>query len=155
MEEVYGANPVDTGEVRKVSDVVTVDIELPGCPISKPEFEWLVQNLILGMEPKFPQYSVCVECKQRLNACLFDMGMICLGPITRAGCNAICPRNHLGCWGCRGPSEEANYESLLQILREHRFPDRKIAERMQFFNAFSGVTTLPRMEISDKMVDSR
>jgi coenzyme F420-reducing hydrogenase gamma subunit len=146
LEEVYGTHPVDTGPVRKVSDVVSVDIELPGCPISKPEFEWLIKQLILGLDPQFPQYPVCVECKQRLNSCVFDMGMMCLGPVTRAGCNAICPRNHLGCWGCRGPSEEANYESLIQILREKGFSERQIAERAHFFNAFSGIEAIPMLE---------
>jgi len=148
VKEVYGAHHVDSGPVRKLSDVVSVDIELPGCPISKPEFEWLVRHLILGLEPQFPQYSVCVECKQCMNSCVFDMGMICLGPVTRAGCNAICPRNQLGCWGCRGPSEEANYESLLQIIRERGFPDEKIAERAHFFNAFNGIEAIPTMERS-------
>lgn len=146
VNEVYGPHPVDTGPVRKLSEVVDVDIELPGCPISKSEFERMVQQLILGLEPQFPQYPVCVECKQRLNTCVIDMGIICLGPITRAGCNAICPRNHLGCWGCRGPAEEANYESLLQILKERGFSDRKIAERAHFFNAFAGINALPALE---------
>ncbi len=146
IAEVYGTHPVKTGPVRKVSDIVEVDIELPGCPISKSEFEWLVRHLILGLEPQFPQYSVCVECKQRVNTCVLDLGMICLGPITRAGCNAICPRNHLGCWGCRGPADETNYESLLQILNERGFTDGQIAERAQFFNAFSGVEAIPVLE---------
>jgi sulfhydrogenase subunit delta len=137
-KEIYGTQPVDSGPVRRLSDLVSVDIELPGCPISKPEFEWLIQHLILGITPQFPQYPVCVECKQRLNACVFDLGMLCMGPVTRAGCNAICPRNHLGCWGCRGPSEEANFESLIQILRERGFSEGQIAERANFFNAFSG-----------------
>ena len=143
LKEVYGTHPVDTGPVRKVSDVVSVDIELPGCPISKSEFEWLVRHLILGLEPQFPQYQVCIDCKQRLNTCVLDMGMMCLGPLTRAGCNAICPRNHLGCWGCRGPSDEANYESLVQILREKGFSERQIAERAHFFSAFSGIQAIP------------
>ena len=146
VNEVYGTYPVETGPVRKVSDVVSVDIELPGCPISKPEFEWLVRHLILGLEPKFPQYSVCVECKQRFNTCVFDLGLICLGPVTRAGCNAICPRNHLGCWGCRGPADEANFESFVEILRERGFSEQQIAERAQFFNAFSGNEFLPLLE---------
>ena len=145
VAEVYGAHPVDTGHVRRLSDVVHVDIELPGCPISKTEFEWLVRHLILGLEPKFPQYSVCVECKRRINACVFDLGLICLGPVTRAGCNAVCPRNRMGCWGCRGPSEEANYESLIEVLREKGFSDRQIAERASFFNAFSGVEYFPQL----------
>lgn len=145
VAEVYGAHPMDTGPVKKASEIVPVDIELPGCPISKPEFEWLVRHLILGIEPRFPQYPVCVECKQRLNACVFDLGILCLGPITRAGCNAICPRNHSGCWGCRGPAEEANFESLVQILRGKGFSDEHIAERAQFFNAFSGVAAIPAL----------
>ena len=147
IQEVYGAHPIETGPVRKIADVVKVDIELPGCPISKPEFEWLVRHLILGLEPQFPQYSVCVECKQRFNTCVFDMGIMCLGPVTRAGCNAICPRNHHGCWGCRGPADEANFESMIEILREHGFSDRQIAERAQFFNAFSGNEFFPAMEM--------
>ena len=146
VKEVYGTYPVETGPVRKVSDIVSVDIELPGCPISKPEFEWLVRHLILGLEPQFPQYSVCVECKQRFNTCVFDLGMMCLGPVTRAGCDAICPRNHLGCWGCRGPADEANFESLVEILREKGFSERQIAERAQFFNAFSGNEFLPNLD---------
>ena len=143
LKEVYGSHPVESGPVRRVSDIVSVDIELPGCPISKPEFEWLVRHLILGLEPQFPQYQVCVECKQRLNTCVLDMGMMCLGPVTRAGCNAVCPRNHLGCWGCRGPSDEANYESLVQILLEKGFSEEQIAERAHFYNAFSGIEAVP------------
>jgi coenzyme F420-reducing hydrogenase gamma subunit len=148
VQAVYGDYPTESGPVRRVSDVVSVDIELPGCPISKPEFEWLVRHLILGLEPQFPQYPVCVECKQRLNTCVMDMGILCLGPVTRGGCNAICPRNHFGCWGCRGPAEEANYESLIHILQDHGFSKRKIAERASFFNAFSGVEAIPLLEKS-------
>lgn len=149
VQAVYGDGSVESGPVRRVSDVVPVDIELPGCPISKPEFEWLVRHLILGIEPQFPQYPVCVECKQRLNSCVLDMGILCMGPVTRGGCNAICPRNRFGCWGCRGPAEEANFESLIQILRDHGFPERKIAERANFFNAFCGVEAIPTLENSD------
>ncbi len=149
VRTVYGDHPIKSGPVRKVSDVVPVDIELPGCPISKPEFEWLVRHLILGFEPQFPQYPVCVECKQRLNTCVLDLGILCMGPVTRGGCNAICPRNRSGCWGCRGPAEEANFESLIQILRDHGFPERKIAERANFFNAFSGIAAIPTLEKSN------
>lgn len=145
-EAVYGDYAIESGPVRKVSDVVPVDIELPGCPINKSEFEWLVRHLIVGVIPQFPQYPVCVECKQRLNTCVLDMGILCMGPVTRGGCNAICPRNRFGCWGCRGPAEEANFESLIQILRDRGFTDREISERANFFNAFSGVEAIPVME---------
>lgn len=146
---VYGDHPISSGAVRRIADVVDVDVQLPGCPISKAEFEWLVRNLILGIEPQFPHYSVCVECKQRLNSCVLDLGRICLGPVTRAGCNAVCPRNRLGCWGCRGAVDEANFGSLVQILREHGFTERKIAERASFFNAFNGVAAFPVLDERD------
>ena len=146
VKEVYGTHAIDTGPVRRVSDIVPVDYELPGCPISKPEFEWLVRHMIVGIIPQLPQYPVCVECKQRINACVFDMGMICMGPVTRAGCSAICPRNRFGCWGCRGAVDEANFESFIQILRERGFPERQIAERAHFFNAFSGVEVIPQLD---------
>jgi coenzyme F420-reducing hydrogenase gamma subunit len=146
VEDVYGEHKIASGQVRRVADVVPVDIELPGCPISKPEFEWLVRQLVMGVEPQFPRYPVCVECKQRINTCVMDMGILCLGPITRAGCNAVCPRNRAGCWGCRGPSEEANYESLIEILREHGFSEAHIAERVSFYNAFAGNQVLPMLE---------
>lgn len=148
ISEVYGAHPVGSIEVRRLADVVPVDIELPGCPISKTEFEWLVRQLILGSEPQFPRYPVCVECKQRLNTCVMDMGILCLGLITRAGCNAVCPRNHAGCWGCRGPCEEINSESLLEIFRERGFSEAHIAERVSFFNAFAGNPVLPTLKDS-------
>ena len=145
VTEVYGEFKPKTGPVRRVSDLVPVDYELPGCPISKPEFEWMVRHLIIGVEPQFPRYSVCVECKQRINTCVMDMGILCLGPITMAGCDAVCPRNRAGCWGCRGPAEEANYSSMITILREHGFSDAEIAERVDFFNAFSGNVQLPHL----------
>jgi coenzyme F420-reducing hydrogenase gamma subunit len=146
IEGVYGKHKITSGPVRKVADVVPVDLELPGCPISKSEFEWLVRQLVLGIDPQFPRYSVCVECKQRINTCVMDMGILCLGPITQAGCDAICPRNRAGCWGCRGPVEEANDESLLETLHEHGFTDAQIAERASFFNAFAGNEILPLLK---------
>ncbi|MCK5507316.1 MAG: NADH:ubiquinone oxidoreductase [Desulfobacterales bacterium] len=139
IKEVYGEHHIDSGPVRKVKDIVPVDIELPGCPVSKTEFEWLVRNLVLGITPQFPTYPVCVECKQRLNSCVVDMGMICLGPLTRAGCDAVCPRNRLGCWGCRGPSDEVNFESLIEIHMQKGFSKEQIVEKIKFFNTFSGI----------------
>ena len=146
VNEVYGSHAIETGPVRRITEVVPIDYELPGCPISKTEFEWLVRHVMVGVIPQLPQYPVCVECKQRMNTCVFDMGMICMGPITRAGCNAICPRNHFGCWGCRGAVDEANYESFIEILQERGFPENHIAERADFFNAFSGVEVIPQLD---------
>jgi coenzyme F420-reducing hydrogenase gamma subunit len=146
VKQVYGTHAIDTGPVRRVKDVVPVDYELPGCPISKPEFEWLVRHVIVGVIPPLPQYPVCVECKHLINSCVFDMGMMCMGPVIRAGCDAVCPRNRSGCWGCRGVVDEANFDSFIEILREKGFQERQIAERANFFNAFSGVEVIPQLE---------
>jgi len=139
VREVYGDQPVPTMEVRRVGDVVPVDLEIPGCPVSKAEVEQVVVNLVTGAEIKFPQYPVCVECKQSLNTCVFDLGEICLGPVTRGGCGAVCPASGTGCLGCRGPAADANYGSMFQILEDRGFSPEHIRERMSFYNAFSGV----------------
>jgi len=139
VKEVYGKDTVETLKVRKVADVVPVDLQIPGCPVSKEEVEKIVVNLVLGAEITFPKYPVCVECRRLLNTCVFDLGKMCLGPITRAGCGAVCPSGKVGCLGCRGPAEEANYESFRQILKEHGFSEKEVRERAGFYNALPGM----------------
>jgi sulfhydrogenase subunit delta len=143
VREVYGDDPVETLPVRKVSDIVKVDLEIPGCPVSKEEVERIVVNLVTGAEIKFPKYPVCVECRRNLNTCVFDLGEICLGPITRAGCGAVCPTGKTGCLGCRGPAEEANYEEFQRILKDHGFTVRQALERINFYGG------LPEMVIDE------
>ena len=136
--EVYGDRPQETLPVRAVSEVVAVDLEIPGCPVSKDEVERIVQHLIWDVPYHFPAYPVCLECKQRYTVCTFELGRLCLGPITRAGCNAPCPAGGLGCWGCRGPAVEANVEEFLTAVRERDFGNDEIDERMNFFGGFGG-----------------
>lgn len=131
--EVYGDFPRETLPTRSVREVVAVDLEIPGCPVAKAEVERVVQHLIWGIPYKFPAYPVCLECKQRYIVCRFDHGQLCLGPITRGGCEAVCPAGGLGCWGCRGPAEAPNYEEFLAIARQRGFSEREIAERLAFF----------------------
>jgi coenzyme F420-reducing hydrogenase gamma subunit len=138
--EVYGDKPKETLPVRAVGDVVPVDLALPGCPVSKSEVERLVQHLMLDIPFQFQVYPVCVECKQRFTTCTFERGQLCLGPITRSGCDAPCPAGGLGCWGCRGPAEDANYTEFFALARERGFGEREIAERMGFFGGFAGVS---------------
>jgi coenzyme F420-reducing hydrogenase gamma subunit len=141
VAEVYGEKKVETSKVRKISDVVKVDLEIPGCPVSKAEVERIVVDLVTGADITFPKYPVCVECKANNNICVVDLGVICLGPITRGGCGAPCPSGNAGCLGCRGGAPGANIDSLLQILHEKGFSDHEIKESLEFFGAFSGVTT--------------
>jgi sulfhydrogenase subunit delta len=68
-----------------------------------------------------------------------DLGVLCLGPITRAGCGAPCPAGKTGCLGCRGPAPDANYASFEEIAKERGFSRDDLRERLAFFGAFEGV----------------
>ncbi len=140
VEEVYGMQRVETAPVRRIRDVVKVDLEIPGCPVSKEEVERIIVDIVTGADVKFPKYPVCMECKEKGNICAIDVGRLCLGPITRAGCGAPCPTANTGCLGCRGPAPEANFESYQKILKEKGFTKDEIRESLLFFGAFNGVT---------------
>jgi sulfhydrogenase subunit delta len=137
--EVYGDLPKETLPVRSVKEVVSVDLEIPGCPVNKDEVERIVRHLVLDVPFSFHAYPVCVECKQRFTTCLMEKGQLCLGSIARAGCEAPCPAGGLGCWGCRGPAEAPNYEEFYALARERGFEDAEINERMGFFGGFDGI----------------
>jgi coenzyme F420-reducing hydrogenase gamma subunit len=134
---VYGDIPKSTLPTRPVKEVVPVDLEIPGCPVSKREVERILRHLIWGAEYRSPAYPVCIECKQHFTVCIFEgRGDLCLGPVTRGGCDAPCPGGGAGCWGCRGPTEDANYEEFLAIARRRGFSDDEIRERIEFFGGF-------------------
>lgn len=139
VREVYGSHQVKTSKIKKIGDIVRVDLEIPGCPISKDEVERIVVDLVTGADIRLPQYPVCIECKQKGNICVIDLGEICLGPVSRAGCGAPCPTGGTGCLGCRGPAPEANFDSFFDIMHEKGFPEREIREKLEFFGAFPGV----------------
>ena len=135
-KEVYGDMPKPSLAVRSVSEVVEVDLQIPGCPVSKAEVERAVQQLVWGLSYIPPRYPVCIECKRRFTVCAYDRGLMCMGPITMAGCDAPCPAAGVGCWGCRGPTDDANFEEFCSMVREHGFSEEEIIERMGFFGGF-------------------
>jgi len=137
--EVYGNIPKETMPTRAVKEVVPVDLEVPGCPVCKDEIERVVQHLVWDLPLPSYAYPVCVQCKQRYTVCRFDMGELCLGPITRAGCNAPCPAGGLGCWGCRGPAEALNYEEFFALVEERGFTQQQIIDRPSFYGGFESV----------------
>ena len=95
------------------SAYVTVDHELPGCPPSKAQVLELIDAFLRGRRPRIPAYSLCVDCKRQGIVCVMvARGIPCLGPVTKTGCGALCPRYHRGCYGCFGPMETPNTESL-------------------------------------------
>jgi coenzyme F420-reducing hydrogenase gamma subunit len=96
-----------------ISDHVPVDFELRGCPIDKQQLLEVIGAFLIGRRPNVPAHSVCVECKLKGNVCVMVAhGTPCLGPVTQAGCGAICPAYHRGCYGCFGPKETPNTASL-------------------------------------------
>ncbi|MFP3983315.1 MAG: NADH:ubiquinone oxidoreductase [Desulfurivibrionaceae bacterium] len=135
---VYGDHPVETSPVKPLSAIVKVDLEIYGCPISKQEVERMVTDLVIGKTVSQPEYPLCLECRANRNICLFDLGQLCLGPITRAGCEAWCPGNRLGCWGCRGPAEKANFAEFRRITAEHGFSREQLLDRLECFGGFAG-----------------
>ncbi len=105
--------------LKPVDEVVKVDYYIRGCPIDRDEFTKIVTSLIFGKKPEIPNYPVCVECKKKENICVFEEGRFCLGPVTRAGCGAVCPTNKSGCEGCRGLLDDPNTDSELEILQKY------------------------------------
>lgn len=135
-KEVYGDMPKETLPTRSIGEVVKVDLQIPGCPVSKEEIERIIQHVALGVDFSFPVSPVCMECKQRFTSCVFEEGQLCLGSVSRAGCDAPCPAGGLGCWGCRGPAEEANMDEFLRIAKERGHSETEINERLSFFGGF-------------------
>jgi sulfhydrogenase subunit delta len=96
-----------------ISDHVAVDFELRGCPIDKRQLLEVIDAFLHRRRPNISTQSVCVECKLRGTACIMvSKGIPCMGPITQAGCGAICPAYDRGCYGCFGPMETPNIDSL-------------------------------------------
>ncbi|NKY59349.1 oxidoreductase [Nocardia flavorosea] len=101
-----------------ISDHVPVDFELRGCPIDRRQLLDTLCAFLAGRAPDIPNTSVCTECKRRGTTCItVAEGVPCLGPVTQAGCGALCPAYHRGCFGCFGPMAQPNIGALLPILR--------------------------------------
>ncbi len=117
---VYGdkADWYETYDARPISAVIDVDYAIPGCPIDRNEFISVVKALLLGKKPPIPDYPLCVECKLKGNVCLYTKGQVCLGPVTRAGCGAICPSFGASCEACRGFITNPNDNSMREVLIE-------------------------------------
>jgi coenzyme F420-reducing hydrogenase gamma subunit len=102
-----------------ISAHVDVDFELQGCPIDKRQLLEVLTASLVGRRPVIPEYTVCQQCKGRGNVCvLVAHGTPCLGPVTRAGCGALCPSVGRGCYGCFGPVSGANTAALGRRLLE-------------------------------------
>jgi len=117
-----------------ISAHVPVDFELRGCPIDKGQLLDVIGAFLGDRRPNVAGYSVCVECKLRGNACVMVTGTPCLGPVTHAGCGALCPSYDRGCYGCFGPAEDANLPSMSGQLSRLGLDRPAIVRLLRTFN---------------------
>jgi coenzyme F420-reducing hydrogenase gamma subunit len=118
-----------------ISAHVPVDYELHGCPIDKGQLIEVISAFLIGRRPAIAAHSVCVECKQRGTVCVMIQGTPCLGPVTHAGCGAICPSFRRGCYGCFGPMETPNTASLARAWQQLGASRRDLHRAFRTFNA--------------------
>ena len=118
-----------------ISAHVPVDYELHGCPINKAQLLEVLTAFLHGRRPQISSASVCQECKRRGNVCVMvAYGTPCLGPVTHAGCGALCPAYDRGCYGCFGPMETPNTVSLTKQLRVLGLGDAGVERVFRTFN---------------------
>jgi sulfhydrogenase subunit delta len=121
-----------------IAEHVPVDFELRGCPIQKDHLKELIAAVMVGRKPNLPTFSVCIECKRKGNLCVaVAKGVPCMGPVTCAGCGALCPSFNRGCFGCFGPSESTNTGALVNQFRIYGQSNEAIEHQFRNFNAWS------------------
>lgn len=115
---------------------VTVDFQLHGCPIDKHQLLEVLAAALQGRTPRIPTCSVCVECKRLGRACVaVAQGLPCLGPVTQAGCGALCPAVNRACYGCFGPQDTPNTASMAERLRVLGMAEDELMRLFRTFNA--------------------
>jgi sulfhydrogenase subunit delta len=121
-----------------ISEHIRVDFELRGCPINKQQLVEVLSAFLNHRKPVTPEHSVCVECKSRGNVCVMVAhGTPCLGPVTHAGCGALCPSYDRGCYGCFGPMESPNTKSLSEGWVRLGVNEADLVRAFRGFNAYS------------------
>ncbi len=136
-----------------ISNHVSVDFELRGCPINKHQLLEVLTSLLGGRRPRTPAHSVCLECKRRGTVCVMvAQGIPCLGPVTHDGCGALCPSYNRGCYGCYGPCEQPNLESFGDQCQVIGVSREALVRSLR--NSFNGYSPEFRAE-SDRLASER
>ncbi len=161
--------PAFWDEVKALDDVVDVDYYVPACPPT-PDMNLQILNVVKAfvqegkpLPPKgaviASQKTLCDECKRQRaqkvaiermrriqeveldpEKCFLEQGLICLGPATRAGCDAVCTATNMPCRGCMGPTAAVTEQgaSMLSALasvygmtsKESELPEEEIEKLM-------------------------
>jgi len=121
-----------------ICDHVVVDYELRGCPVNKYQLIEVMSAFLNGRKPNISPQSLCMECKRRGTACVMvAQGIPCMGPVTHAGCGAICPAFDRGCYACFGPKETPNTASMSDLLHAMGVWEPDVVRAFRSFNAFA------------------
>jgi coenzyme F420-reducing hydrogenase gamma subunit len=126
-------------ESTPISKHVKVDFELYGCPIDKGQLLEVLSAFLIGRKPVIPTSSVCMECKRQGLVCVMvAANEPCLGPVTQAGCGALCPRYGRGCFGCFGPQDTYQRVPLQERFVQIGMSEKDIDRAFKTF--YAGVT---------------
>lgn len=123
-----------TFPTRALHEIVKVDVTVHGCPVSGAELGRVIRCLASGTLPVTPDYPVCVECKLRETVCRYEHNEVCLGVITRGGCNAPCPAGGLWCFGCRGMVDDPNVRAAHDVMARYGRTVEELQDRMRLFS---------------------
>jgi sulfhydrogenase subunit delta len=137
-DKIYGkeADFIENTMVLPCDAFVKVDYKIPGCPMEKHQFLEAITSIVRGDLPELPKYPVCMECREKENVCvLIEKGMVCAGPLTRAGCGARCPSYGIPCNGCHGPVEEAFYDANVKMFKYKGITKEEIQRKLRTFAA--------------------
>src|SRR5271165_2763825 len=121
-----------------ITDHVFVDFQLRGCPINKYQLVEVLSAYLNGRKPVTPAHGVCMECKRLGMVCVMvAQGIPCMGPVTQAGCGALCPAYGRGCYGCLGPKETPNTGALSEWWNQLGVKDPDLVRAFRSFNAWA------------------
>jgi sulfhydrogenase subunit delta len=135
LHDCYGCKPshINSINAQALDHFVKVDYYIRGCPITKEEFVDVVLSVLVGKHPNLLVAPVCDECRMNENGCLLDKGILCLGPISYAGCNSECPNQGYPCVACRGKIPDARLDSFKKLIKEKNFDLKLLNERFSLY----------------------
>lgn len=132
IRQIYQKTKVENPTIKEVDNFVKVDFTIPGCPINGQDFMETVYQLLTKKTLAVVNEPVCADCQRRGYRCLLQAGEVCLGPITLAGCRAVCLKSKQACWGCRGLFRDAQVKNFMDHLLKN-FPRGEVYRVMEVF----------------------
>lgn len=140
LKQMQSLNPLP------IDEFVEVDGYIRGCPMDKAEFLEFMKQTLLEKDFKVYEKPICYECNLRERGCLLEEGIECMGPVTFGNCSVMCPHENLGCFGCRGPYTDTNFDAYFKLLESKGLSKDVIFSHL---NRFAGVKFQKLLENSD------